>query len=138
MYVYIQGVSIYMGPMWLLIIISFVFQVWKHYTIMTIYPWSQCFRFEWKKVFCITTYLETKSFKTVSKQTQSINMIMIYNWDKKLKKRLHVLEADITKIEKKTKKTLIWCLILKGCIFFTGCVPNDRHCICLSNKSLSY
>ena len=22
--------------------------------------------------------------------------------------------------------------------FFTGCVPNDRHCGCLSNKSLSY
>ena len=28
---------------------------------------------------------------------QPINMIMIYYWDKKLKKRLHVLEADITK-----------------------------------------
>ena len=33
---------------------------------------------------------------------QPINMIMIYYWDKKLKKRLHVLEADIS-----IKKTLI-------------------------------
>ena len=29
---------------------------------------------------------------------QSINMIMIYYWDKKLKKTLHVLEADIITI----------------------------------------
>ena len=28
---------------------------------------------------------------------QLINRIMIYYWDKKLKKRLHVLEADIIK-----------------------------------------
>ena len=38
-------------------------------------------------------------------------MIMIYYGDKKVKKRLHVLEADI--IIK--KNTLIW--FLKGCIF---------------------
>ena len=31
---------------------------------------------------------------------QLINMIMIYYWDKKLKKRLHVLEADIIIIKK--------------------------------------
>ena len=31
---------------------------------------------------------------------QPINMIIIYNWDKKLKKRLHVLEADIITIKK--------------------------------------
>ena len=31
---------------------------------------------------------------------QPINMIMIYYWHKKLKKRLHVLEADIIKIKK--------------------------------------
>ena len=46
---------------------------------------------------------------------QSINMIMIYYWDKKLKKkkkkekeRLYFLEADIS--YKKKKTTLIWCL----------------------------
>ena len=33
---------------------------------------------------------------------QSINKIMIYYWDKKLKKRLHIQEADIITIEKKT------------------------------------
>ena len=34
---------------------------------------------------------------------QPINMIMIYHWEKKLKKkkRLHVLEADIIRIKKK-------------------------------------
>ena len=31
---------------------------------------------------------------------QPIIMIMIYYWDKKLKKRLHVLEADIIIIKK--------------------------------------
>ena len=31
---------------------------------------------------------------------QPINMIMIYYWDKKLKKRLHVLKADIITIKK--------------------------------------
>ena len=37
---------------------------------------------------------------------QPINMLMIYYWDKKLKNRLHVLEAYIITI----KKTLIQCL----------------------------
>ena len=32
---------------------------------------------------------------------QPINMIMIYYWDKKLKKRLHVLEADMIRFKKK-------------------------------------
>ena len=31
---------------------------------------------------------------------EPINMIMIYYWNKKLKKRLHVLEADIITIKK--------------------------------------
>ena len=31
---------------------------------------------------------------------QPINMIMIYYWDKKLKRRLHVLEADVKTIKK--------------------------------------
>ena len=38
------------------------------------------------KYFVVPTYLETKSFKTVWKQMQPINMIMIYYFDKKLKK----------------------------------------------------
>ena len=47
-----------------------------------------------EKIFCITTYLETRSFKTVSKLMQPMDMIMIYYWDKELKKRLLVLEAE--------------------------------------------
>ena len=64
---------------------------------------------------------------------QSINMIMIYYWDKKLKKRLHVLEADIIAIKKH------WFDVSgsKDAFFFTGRVPNNRHCTCHSNKSLS-
>ena len=31
---------------------------------------------------------------------QSINMIMIYYWDKKLENRLHILEVDIMEITK--------------------------------------
>ena len=41
-------------------------------------PWTKE-----ERIFLVTTYLETKSFKTVSKETQSINMIRIYSWDKK-------------------------------------------------------
>ena len=43
-------------------------------------PWTRE-----KKIFGVTTYLETKSFKAVSK---------------KLKKRVHVLKADMTTIKK--------------------------------------
>ena len=64
---------------------------------------------------------------------ESSNMIMIYYWDKKLTKRLHVLEADIIKIKKNPS---IWYLLLQDA-FFTGRVPNDRHCAGLSIK-LSY
>ena len=31
-----------------------------------------------EKIICITTYLDMKSFQTVSKQTQPVNMILIY------------------------------------------------------------
>ena len=87
-------------------------------------PWSRE-----EKMFCQTTYLETKSFKTASKYMQIINMIMIYYWDKKLKKRLHVLEADIITIKKH------WFDVSSSKdAFFNGHVPNDRHCACLSNK----
>ena len=37
---------------------------------------------------------------------QRINKLIIYHWDKKLKKRLHVLEAVIITIKKK----MILCL----------------------------
>ena len=57
-------------------------------------PWTRE-----EKIFCVT-YLETKSFKTVSKLIKPINMIMIYDWVKKLKKRLLVLKADNIKILK--------------------------------------
>ena len=63
---------------------------------------------------------------------QSINMIMIYYWDKKPNQRLHILEADITTI----KKNIDLMTTLKDA-FFTGRVPNDRYCTCLSNKSSS-
>ena len=62
---------------------------------------------------------------------QPINMIMIYYWDKKLKRRLQVLEADIITIKKKhcfdnfsSKDTA-----------FTGRIPNDCYCASLNNKS---
>ena len=44
-------------------------------------PWTRE-----EKTFCVTTYLETKSFKIVSKYMQPVNMIMIFYWHKKLKK----------------------------------------------------
>ena len=50
------------------------------------------------------------------------------------KKRLHVLEADIRTI----KKPIDLMSLAQRMHFFTGRVPNDRHCACLSNKSLSY
>ena len=53
-------------------------------------PWTRE-----EKIFCVTTYLETKIIQNCLKIMQPINMIMIYYRDKKLKKRLHVLEADI-------------------------------------------
>ena len=43
------SISIYMGPMWLLVTLlimmcSFWFQIWKYiHTVRTINPWSQCF-----------------------------------------------------------------------------------------------
>ena len=63
---------------------------------------------------------------------QPINMIMIYYWDKKLKKGLRIQEADI--IIKKH-----WFDVSsKKDAFFTGCVPNDYHWACLFIISLSY
>ena len=47
-WLHINGVSIYKGPMWLIITLliislrSFLFQIWKCYTITTINPQSQC------------------------------------------------------------------------------------------------
>ena len=63
---------------------------------------------------------------------QPIDMIIIYYWKKKPKKRLNVLEADIITILKK-----YWFDVscLKG-VIFSGRVLNDHHCVCLSNKSL--
>ena len=53
-------------------------------------PWTRN-----KKEFCVTTYLKTKSFKTLS---QPINIIMIYDWHKK-RKKLHFMEAFIITIK---------------------------------------
>ena len=47
-----------MGPIWPLItlliimLFSFLFQIWKYYTITTINPWSQCLRREMKNNLC--------------------------------------------------------------------------------------
>ena len=45
-------------------VVSFLFQIWKLYIITTIDPWSQCLGQE-SKIFFVTPYLETKSFKTM-------------------------------------------------------------------------
>ena len=63
-----------------------------------------------------------------------LSMIRIYFWDKKLKKRSHIMEADMIKIEKNID---LVSLAPKGA-FFTGRVLNDDHCACLSNKSFLY
>ena len=66
---FILCIAIYMWPMWLLITLlllmmcSFLFQIWKLYNITTINPRSQWLGQEWK-IFCVTTYLETKPLKT--------------------------------------------------------------------------
>ena len=65
---------------------------------------------------------------------QLINMIMIRYIDKKLKKGWDDQEANIITILKKH-----WFDVSSSKdAFFTECVPNDRHCACLGNKSLSY
>ena len=68
--------------------------------------------------------------KIIPKQMQPINMIMIHYWDKKLPKRLHVLEADRMTIKKKHWIDFSCSTV---CII-TGRVPNDCHCACLSHK----
>ena len=61
---------------------------------------------------------------------QSINIMMIYYRDKKLKKRLHILEADIITIKKKH-----WFDVSTSKdAFFTGHILKDRHFACLRNK----
>ena len=100
----------------------------NYYSLITM-PWTRE-----EKIFSITTYLETKPFKTVSKKMQPIVIIMIYFWDKKLKKSLHVQEADIITIKKKH-----WFDVSSSKNpYFTGHLPNDHHCAYLSSKSLSY
>ena len=61
-------------------------------------------------------------------------MIMISYWEKKLKKRFHVLETEKIKFNKKHESDAPYWKDA----FSTECIPNDRHCACLSNKSLSY
>ena len=59
------------------------------------------------------------------------NQSLLY---KKLKKRLHILEADIITIKKRH-----WFDVSSSKdAFFTERVPNDRHYACLGNKSWSY
>ena len=58
---------------------------------------------------------------------------MIYYRNKKLKKRLPILKADI-----RIKKKKQFDISSTKDAFFTGCVPNECNCTCLSYKSLSY
>ena len=62
-------------------------------------------------------------------------MIMIYHWDKKLKKQSYVLEADMNTFKKKQH----WFGVSDyKDAFLKGRIPNDSHCASLSNKSLLY
>ena len=46
-------------------VVLFLFQILKQYTITNINSQSRCLGQE-RKIYCVTTYLGTKSFKTVS------------------------------------------------------------------------
>ena len=60
---------------------------------------------------------------------QFINIIMVYYWEKKLKKRLHVLEAYIIRI----KKIIDLMSLAQKMHFLQDLFRNDRYCACLSN-----
>ena len=72
---------------------------WTLYPLYHWDPWSQCLGQERKKYF-VSLLIWRQNHSTVSEYLQPINMIMIYYWDKKLKKRLHILEVDIIIIKK--------------------------------------
>ena len=97
----------------LVIMFSFLFQIWKQYNITTNNLQSQCLGRE-RKYIILHNLFGDKYIQNCPKIDSTIYMIMIYYWDKKIKRRLHMLEAYIIKI----KRTLIWCLLWKGCIFF--------------------
>ena len=79
------------------------------------------------KIFFVTTYLETKIIQNCLKP---INTIIIYHWDKRLKRKLHVLKADLT-------TNIDFMFLAQRMHFFTRYLLNDHHCAYLSNKSLS-
>ena len=91
----------------------------------------------WKreeKYFVSLCIWRQKHSKLSKEKMQPINMIRIYYCDKKLKKRLHVLEADIITIKKK----MCFNFFRSKDAFFTAYGPNDHYCASVSNKSLSY
>ena len=65
---------------------------------------------------------------------QPINMIMVYYWDKKLKKRLHVLEADRLKI----KKNIDLMSLAERMPFFQNMFQMTAIVLVSVKKSLSY
>ena len=114
-YTNIQGVSIYMGLIWLLMILQiimmgfFLFQTWKWYTITTINPQSQYLGQETKNI-CIITYLETESFKTVqAKVRRKFNFnnypqkSHIYRWEHKFQAR-----GSVNKPQQEGRKFQMW------------------------------
>ena len=71
-----------MGSMWLLITINYnvVFFLVSDLKIVYYNNYESSITMDKRgKIFYITTYLETKSFKTVSKKMQPINMIIIFS-----------------------------------------------------------
>ena len=77
------------------------------------------------KIFGVNTYFESKSFNSL--KIDAIHYMIIYFKDKKLKKRLHVLEADMITINKKNIDLMSLALQMR--------VQHERHCACLSYKS---
>ena len=68
------------------------------------------------KIFCVTTYLDTKSFKTILKIDATQFCYKDFLLRQETQKRVHVLEADIITIKKSNID-----LMLKGCIFNWTC-----------------
>ena len=81
-----------MGPMWLLMTLLITNKIRFCFKFETIIPWSQCFWQERKNILRHNFFWRQNHSQLT--QNRRINMIMIYYWDKKLKKRLHVLQVD--------------------------------------------
>ena len=89
-------------------------------------PWTRE-----EKIFCVTTYLETKSLKTVSNYQYDNDLFMRQETQKKIACPGSWYNNNFLKKH--------WFDVSSSKdAFFTGCVSNDRHWACFSKKSLSY